>query len=186
MKALSGHGNRVGLAGGLVAAIVGSILALAVLATPARAGDCRSEFYCQSGTWPVNIAIKVKWTDTLLMLWRGPVCDVDLNGNSIPGGPMDRARCVQAWIRGAIGQVPGPARNRIGEALHRREWRDLDEALWNTLHRRPECLTVSIPSQVDAIYEIGARPGDCVDYAFNVCKYEYNWTTRNPSGTTCQ
>ena len=85
------------------ASMAACLWALVIPASPAQARCNRTA--CISGVWPVNVAFDSPVTATLLVIWRGPQCNVDLNGNGQAGGPMDRAVCLLRFLRGFSDQV---------------------------------------------------------------------------------
>jgi hypothetical protein len=173
---LAGPGAR--RRGTLVAlCCAGAILFSAIsLAAPSRADALwwENDKITATGDFPgVLITVDKDDTGKLLILWRGPWCDRDFNGNSIPGGPMDRAVCLLNTFRAFCPSGWWPPQNIVagyicGEATHYREWRDVDAALWTLLGPQPaapDCLALHVFSSVEG---------------------PWNWTSRNISTAECE
>jgi hypothetical protein len=127
-----------------------------------------------SGDAPgVLITVHKNWTELIKAHWRGPGCNVDKNGNSIPGGPMDRAVCALELFRSQCPSGMWPPQSIVAgyicrEATHYREWRDLNDVMWK-LHTAqpaaPDCLALHVFSTVEG---------------------PWNWTSRNISSAECR
>jgi hypothetical protein len=119
------------------------------------------------------VTIDQDQSDQLLVIWRGPFCNVDLNGNSQTGGPMDRAVCALNAFRNSCPHGWWPPKSLVAGVIcdtvsTYHEWRDVDAALWRLLDPQPaapDCLAVALWSTVDG---------------------PWNWTDRNISTQECE
>lgn len=112
----------------------------------------------------VLYTIKKSYSDAIEINWVWK-CNVDLNGNGIPGGEQDRGWCALRLMRAVSCPYLGSLQGVCNAAMADREWDDFNPAMKDAYGLRG-CIAVHINPFADNTYNWTSRSlgsGGCVN-----------------------